>query len=173
MTTTETSLIPDTDLTDWSDALLSVLQALGFASVTAYADSRPTRSLLSMAEELRLPSVSARGLERALIEEAEQAGTMDRCARGLLARDLLTELPDGWPSADDGDATRLIQRASAFASVAFALPPSYAPALQRIRRSMEIADIPSGWRPDGPDDPLLIDVFAEHWDLIPGAAQPV
>lgn len=173
MTTTEASLPPETEATDWSEPLLRALLSCGIASATAYADSRPVETLVRLVEELGLPAVSAYALERTLIDEAEHAGTMERCARGLLARDLRAELPDGWPVIEDSDPTRLIQRASAFASLAFALPKSYGPAIQRVRYAMEMADIPGRWLPEGADDPTLLEVFVSHWNPPPAATVPV
>lgn len=174
MNTTKISLLQEAQAqaTNWGEALICALLSRGIASATAYADRRPLETLVRLVEELGLPAVSAYTLERALIEEAEHAGTLERCARGLLARDLRAELPDGWPATEDSDATRLIQRASAFASLSFALPKSYGPAIQRVRYAMETADVPGGWLPQGPDDPILMEVFVSHWGLPSDAIPP-
>jgi hypothetical protein len=173
MITTQTLLQQESQTTDTNEALLSALLSRGIASATAYADTMPMETLVRLVEDLGLPPASAHALERALIDEAEHARTMDRCARGLLARDLRAELPDGWPATEDSDATRLIQRASAFASLAFALPKSYGAAIQRVRYAMEMADIPAGWIPHGPDDPVLMEVFVSHWEPLTGTTPPI
>jgi hypothetical protein len=160
-------------MTDWRRTLMTQIRSRGFASATAYAESRPLLSLNNLVEDLGLPPAAAYGLERDLIDEAEQNGRMDQCARSLFVRDLRVELPDGWPAPSDGDPTRLIQRAKAFASLAFALPQVYAPALHRVRNAMERADIPGGWLPTGPEDPVLMEAFTSHWDLFRGASQPI
>jgi hypothetical protein len=103
MTTSKNVLLCDLRTIDWRKRLMARIRAKGFASATEYVDSCPLSTLNRMAEELGLPPAAAYGLEQMIIEEAEQSDQMDHCARGLLVRDLRTELPGGWPAQDDGD----------------------------------------------------------------------
>jgi hypothetical protein len=167
MTAQQPQLSLDLLPSDWPKALCGALSAKGFATATAYADSRPTASLDELADELG-PEVTPIQVERKLVVEAEESATIERCARSLLARVLRSALPEGWPrewkeSTDDEDCP-LFRRAGAFLSLEMALPESCEGAVNRIRRVMDTADIPSGWLPSGPDDLILIEAFS-HWSV--------
>jgi hypothetical protein len=174
MTTTGPQLTLDILPADWQESLRRTLATTGFCSATAYADSRPQKPLSELADELGNPAIAAMQLERQLIEEAETAGTMERCARSLLARDLRAELPEGWPrewtASTDQVGSPLFRRAGVFVSLAMALPEAYEPAVGRVRRAMMGADIPVGWVPEGAEDLVLVEVFACFWPApVPGA----
>jgi len=108
MTSTEQRLSLHLAFDEWTEALSRALESRGFASLSAYADSRPEASLAELAADLGGPDAAPTALEQRLIEEAEATGKMERCARSLLARDLRQELSEGWQpeperaeSADD------------------------------------------------------------------------
>jgi hypothetical protein len=177
MTTTgsQPQLTLDIVPADWQESLRRTLATMGFCSATAYADSQPQKPLSELASELDNPAIAAMQLERQLIEEAETSGTMERCARSLLARDLRAELPEGWPrewtASTDEVGGPLFRRAGVFLSLTMALPEAYALAVERIRRAMMGADIPAGWVPDGAEDLVLVEVFTCFWPA-PVAANP-
>jgi hypothetical protein len=52
-----------------------------------------------------------------------------------------------------------------------ALPETYEPAVERVRRAMASADIRSGWVPEGAEDLVLVEIFACFWPA--GANPPV
>ena len=170
MTTQMTTSSPSITVIDFGsdESAYVALAAEGFQSATAFADSHPVASLASLAEALKEPTLSALQLERLLVNEAEAAGTLPRCARSLLARDLRNTLPQGWPhqSAEESDAlsASLFLLDGVFQSLVMALPESCESGIARIRRAMESElDIPAGWLPAGADDALLCAIFAEHW----------
>ena len=72
---------------DWQARLYALIQERGFSSVTAYADSQPGATLLELADVLGSGNVAAVQIEWRLVAEAAASGTMERCARSLLARD--------------------------------------------------------------------------------------
>jgi hypothetical protein len=148
-----------------TDALSPVVLAEGFASLIAYADSRPTASLTELANHLG-SDIEPLDLEYQLVAEAEAAGTMERCARSLLARGLRSELPEGL-AIDAGardEATGCPFRLSGvFFTLVMSLPPAYHEAVDRIERAMTSADLPSGWLPEGADDPALVELFGSYW----------
>lgn len=92
---------------------------------------------------------------------------MERCARGILARELRDELPGGWCSdeSDGGhEMTRPAGRLSeVFLALAIALPEAYRDAIDRVQEAMNAAELPVGWLPEGPDDPALVELFACSW----------
>jgi hypothetical protein len=147
------------------DALSRAFRAEGFTSLTAYADSRPAASLTELADHLG-PGIEPLDLEHQLIAEAEATGTMENCARSLFARDLRSELPDGWvvgPAASDDATGHSCRLSGVFFTLSMALPPAYHEAVDRIQRAMALADLPSGWLPDGTDDPVLVELFGSYW----------
>jgi hypothetical protein len=164
MSTAKRALLCETKPVDWRRKLMCRIRAKGFGSATEYVDHCPLAPLHSLAEDLDLPPAAAYGLEQLIIEEAEQSDKMDHCARGLLARNLRIEMPDGWRAPNDDDPRPRQQRARAFESLAFALPPEYGPAIRRVRDAMEGVDIAVGWVPLGPEDPVLMELFGSYWN---------
>jgi hypothetical protein len=164
-----TTLSLELSSTTWTDGLSLALQARGFASLTAYADSRPAASLADLAVELGGPDTYPIILEQKLVAEAEITGTMEHCARSLLARDLRSELPEGWQrgASDDETASQGFRLSGVFLTLAMALPASYQDAIDRVQRAMMSADLPTGWLPDGADDLALIELFGCYWDTRP------
>jgi hypothetical protein len=134
----------------WTEVLSRELETRGFASLSAYVDSRPEASLAVLASDLGGPDTTPIALEQRLIAEE----TMERCARGILARKLRDELPEGWRSdeSDDGDEmTRQARRLSeVFLALAIALPEAYRDAIDRVQQAMHAAELPAGWLPEVP-----------------------
>ena len=159
------SLALELSSTTWTEALSRALQARGFASLTAYADSRPAASLTDLAVELDGPDTYPIVVEQKLVAEAEVAGTMEHCARSLLARDLRAVLPEGWQRGANGDETtgQAFRLSGVFLTLAMALPEPYQEAIDRVQRAMNAADLPTGWLPEGADDPALVELFGCYW----------
>ena len=166
MTAMDRQLSLERSFEGWTELLSRALETRGFASLTAYADHRPKSSLSQLSTELGadIPPVI---LEQKLVTEARAAGEMERCARGLLARYLRAELPDGWQDRDaerddDTDSQRS-RLSSVFLALEMALPAAYEDAVARLQRAMSTAVLPSGWLPSGPDDLTLVELFASYW----------
>src|SRR5690606_12793156 len=81
---------------DWYERVKQRVKERGFDTATAFADSQPRASLLDLADELGKDDVAASQLEKVLIDEAEESGTIERCARSLLVRRLHAKLAEGW-----------------------------------------------------------------------------
>ncbi|WP_224245565.1 NUDIX hydrolase [Hyalangium gracile] len=129
------------------------VQERGYASLTAFAEARPTVPLYVLAEELGRDDIAAVQVLSGLLAEAEQRKHVTRFLRDVLVRELAESLPNGWPAVMD-DATR--------GEVALALGTwtAYTPATheERVRRAGDAllaTPPPPGWRPLGPDDELL------------------
>jgi hypothetical protein len=154
---------------DWRERVQQHVRERGFDTVTAFADSQPTASLLDLAAQLG-DDVGASDVERLLIDEAEAAGAIRRCAMSLLVRRLNQRLPEGWPTewtnGASGTTMRLI---SALCSVSTALPGRYEHVYDRVinvflKVKKEGGGILPGWLPESPDDPLLVQLFRDYWD---------
>jgi hypothetical protein len=125
----------------------------GHDSLTAFAEARPTASLVELAEELGKDDIAGVQVFTGLVAEAERSNQLTRLVRAQLVRELFQHLPDGWPA--------LLDRANRF-DVAHALArwSSYTPETleERVRQARDAllaTPPPPGWRPLGPDDELL------------------
>jgi hypothetical protein len=170
MNTTSRQFSPDRSFDDWTELLSRALETRGCTSLTGYADRWPKASLAQLAAELGgdIPPVI---LEQRLITEAKSTGATERCVRSLLARHLRAELPDGWQNGGGGsDDEANLQRSrlsGVFLALEMALPGVYEEAIIRVQRALTTVDLPSGWLPDGPDDPALLELFASYWTAHP------
>jgi hypothetical protein len=76
----------------------------GYDSLTAFAEARPTASLVALAEELGPDDVVGAQVLSGLLAEAEQRKQLTRFVRDVLVRELAVCLPDGWSAVlDDGN----------------------------------------------------------------------
>lgn len=153
---------------EWTEALSRTLNCRGFRSLTDYADSLPTASLAELASNL---GGSLFALEQRLVAEAEASGMMERCARDLFARGLRDEFPDGWqPNVPDRSAAvagQMYGVATMFLMLLMALPEAYHGAVERVELAMGSIELPAGWKPEGPEDPILMELFGSCWHVAP------
>ncbi|TMQ05474.1 MAG: NUDIX hydrolase [Deltaproteobacteria bacterium] len=153
---------------NWQERLYALVRKHGYASVTDYANSRPQATLLELANGLGPGDVAPVQIESRLVAEAQASGTMEQCARSLLARALRDALPEGWQREwhdIPGDPnTPTFRKVGALSSLTAALPDAYELAIERVREALDAAGIPAGWLPTGPDDEILIEVFRQQWD---------
>ncbi|XXF79589.1 NUDIX hydrolase [Myxococcaceae bacterium GXIMD 01537] len=137
---------------NWRARLYERIRERGYDSLTAFAEERPTASLVALAEELGEDVAGVQVLS-GLLAEAERRKQVTRFVRDVLVRMLSQSLPEGWPAVLD-DANRF--------KVAKALGrwSAYAPETheERVRQASAVllaTPPPPGWRPLGPDDELL------------------
>jgi hypothetical protein len=140
---------------DWHARVLDRVQQLGFCTVTQYVAERPGVSLLALAQELGTEDIAAVQVMCMLLEEAIRTNTLPRLLRDLFERELRKALPEGWTQPLD-DATRY--------QVAGAISGWYAELQDHLDHAATMAagkallstELPAGWLPDGPDDPVII-----------------
>ncbi|WP_342380758.1 NUDIX hydrolase [Myxococcus stipitatus] len=138
---------------NWIARLYKRVRERGYDSVTAFAEDRPTASLVALAEELGPDDVAGVQVFKGLVAEAERSKRLTRLARGQLVRELSEALPNGWPAVLDDDAR--MEAAIALGQWAAYTPE---PLLERVRSAsgaLLANPPPAGWRPLGPDDELL------------------
>lgn len=124
--------------------------------MSAFADSRPEATLLQLAAELG-EDVAAIQLEGLLHAEAERNGNLDWFARDLLARCIRDQLPMGWNASEQF----ALERAGVFASWSAGVRGFLDKSTRKmIWEAIKHADIPAGWLPEGPDDPIIELAFA-------------
>ena len=150
---------------NWHQRIRARLRDKGFGTVTDFVDSQPHISLVTLARQISQDrDIAAVQLQWILLREAEETGSIERCARDLLVRELHENIPEGWRTTWDGSpgasGTRLI---SACTAVYTALPERFAAAFDRVEDALWEASIPEEWLPDGPDDPILLKLF-RYWN---------
>lgn len=145
---------------DWRARVLGRVQQLGFKTVTAYAADRVGISLVNLAEELGSEDVAGIQVMWMLVEEASRYHTVPRALRDLVVRGLREVLPRGWRHPLDDDAR--VRVAGALSRWATELQPHLDITLTlKASKDLLNAELPTGWLPDGPDDPIIV-AFVER-----------
>lgn len=140
---------------DWSARILERVRQRGFATVTQYAAERVGAPLVELAEELGPDDVAADQIMDLLIEDAVRTKTVPRMLRDLFVRELREALPQGWRHPLDDEARSEVARALARwrTSLADHLDK---PATYSAGQDFMNAELPTGWQPTGPDDPVIV-----------------
>ena len=167
---------------DWKARLAERLAEHGFATISAFADSRPGTAPKALADELGRKidageSASAPPLAGdlapvqliwALLDEAKAGHRIEQRARDLFVRGLRDALPKGWPPAR-GETTPETRKPLGVALILWSGDirshlPEYAATVNAAADALLTErSIPVGWLPTSVDDPLLIELFRRHW----------
>lgn len=137
---------------NWLVRLRERVRDRGYDSVTAFAEARPTISLVDLADELG-QDIAGVQIHRVLVDEAERSHKVPRLVRGTLVRELWECLPNGWPAVRDGKAG--FQVAKALGSWTADTPETHQERVKQARAALRAHPPPPGWLPKGPDDELL------------------
>jgi hypothetical protein len=150
---------------DWLARIHQRVHALGFSSVSAFADMHPKATLMQLAAELG-DDVAAIQVEGALRDEAEKTGALERFARALLVRYIRNDLPMGWKIGERFD----FDRAGVFANWSAGVEGLMDKPIRKVVWGrLKDADIPAGWLPESLDDPYIEQAFAGvRFDAPPG-----
>jgi len=141
----------------------------GHESLSHYVRAYPLRPLSEIGNELCGNGVAGRSVELVLVQEATRDGRLEQCARDLLSR-ALASIPGGWPGSPSRwtrqhkfCVTRVLMnwlphgvvdvRTPVLAGITTAL-------LSRV-------DLVPGWKPFGPEDPVIADAFQRSWPRWP------
>ncbi|NTX65310.1 NUDIX hydrolase [Myxococcus sp. CA051A] len=138
---------------NWKARLYERVRAHGYDSLTAFAEARPTASLVELAEELGKDDLAGVQVFSGLVAEAERSHQVTRLVRSQFVRELHQQLPDGWPSVLN-DSTRF-DVAHALARWGSYTPETHQERVDQVGDSLLAMPPPPGWRPLGPDDDLL------------------
>ncbi|HZH75204.1 MAG TPA: NUDIX hydrolase [Archangium sp.] len=132
----------------------------GYDSLTAFAEARPTASLVALADELGPDDIAAVQVFSGLVAEAERSRKVTRLVRGQLVRELSQRLPNGWPAVLD-DENRL-KVAVALARWGTYTPETHKERADKVGDALLATPPPTGWRPLGPDDELLLTLLPDE-----------
>jgi hypothetical protein len=138
---------------NWVVRLYERVRERGYDSLTAFADARPTASLVALARELGRDDVAGVQVLRGLLAEAERRKQVTRFVRDVFVRLWSEEVPDGWPVVMD-DANR-VKVAMALGPWIAYTPETHKERARQTRTALLATPPPPGWRPLGPDDELL------------------
>ncbi|HEX8706063.1 MAG TPA: NUDIX hydrolase [Myxococcaceae bacterium] len=138
---------------NWKVRLYERVRERGYDSLTAFAEARPTASLVELAEELGKDDIAGVQVLGGLHAEAQRRNQVTRFVRDVLARKLWECLPNGWPAVLD-DASRF-QVAKALGCWFADAPETHKERVDRAGDALLETPPPPGWRPLGPDDELL------------------
>jgi glycine/D-amino acid oxidase-like deaminating enzyme len=144
---------------NWRVRLYERVRERGYDSLTAFANARPTASLVALAEELGQEDVVGVQVLSGLLAEAEQRKQVTRFVRDVLVRELSECLPNGWPAVLD-DANRF-KVAKALGSWIADTPETHKERVRQVRTALLATPPPPGWRPLGPDDELLLTLLPD------------
>jgi len=138
---------------NWRVRLYERVRERGYDSLTAFANARPTASLIALAEELGEDDLNAVQVFSGLVAEAERTQQLTRLVRAQLVRELSEGLPNGWPARLDD--TNRFAVAMALSSWLSFTPEAHKERVRRVGDALLATPPPPGWRPLGPDDELL------------------
>jgi hypothetical protein len=138
---------------NWRVRLYERVRERGYDSLTAFAEARPTASLMALAEEIGKDDIAGVQVLSGLRAEAEQRKQVTRFVRDVLVRELSEGLPDGWPAVLD-DANRF-KVAKALGIWSGSTPETHLERARQAGAALLANPPPPGWRPLGPDDDLL------------------
>jgi hypothetical protein len=97
----------------------------------------------------------------AYVQEAAAKGQwLDWYARDGLARALAEHLPDGWRLQGEMDS-KTADALADWLTIMSILGPACDERAHQVADRLKGAELPLGWLPDGPDDPLLVAAFQE------------
>lgn len=145
---------------NWVARLYERVRERGYDSLTAFAEARPTASLVALAKELGEDDVAGVQVLSGLLAEAEQRNQVTRFVRDVLVRELSECLPNGWPAVLD-DANRF-KVAKAIGSWIADTPETHKERVRQVRTALFATPPPPGWRPLGPDDELLLTLLPDE-----------
>jgi hypothetical protein len=145
---------------NWTVRLYERVRERGYDSLTAFAEARPTASLVALAEELGPDDIAGVQVFRGLLAEAERSRKVTRLVRGQLVRELCSCLPNGWPAVLD-DANRF-KVAKALGLWSAYSPETHEERVDQAGDTLLATPPPPGWRPRGPDDELLLTLLPDE-----------
>jgi hypothetical protein len=145
---------------NWRDRLYERVRERGYDSLTAFADARPTASLVALAEELGEENVAGVQVFRGLLAEAERGKRVTRLVRSIFVRMLTQSLPEGWPTVMDD--THRFKVAKAIGAWSAYTPETHEKRVEQARAALRTSPPPPGWRPLGPDDALLLTLLPDE-----------
>jgi hypothetical protein len=147
---------------DWPMRVKRRLREQGFETIKDFLKKHPAVPYVDVVNKIA-SWVAAMQLSRLQMEEAKEQGKLREAAMDSLARNL-NALPNGWvvDSATESQAARAVARTSALIAVD-GNSPQYDDQMLIVYNALKELNPSIGWRPSGPDDPLIQKAFGRGW----------
>ncbi|MET0405153.1 MAG: NUDIX hydrolase [Cystobacter sp.] len=145
---------------NWKARLSERVRERGFDSLTAFAEARPAVPLHLLAEELGPDDLAGVQVLTGLLAEAERRKQVTRFVRDVFTRLWSQSVPDGWPTVLD-DAHRFKVGEAVGSWIAYT-PETHKARARQLRTALLASPPPTGWRPLGPDDELLLTLLPDE-----------
>jgi len=139
----------------------SLLHSRGFESTSDLLSRFPAKPYVDLAADLG-NDMAALQLEWMQFEEAKEQGKLRDAAMDSLARELAGHLREGWGRGTQVD----FNTAGVFADWVTRLEdydPDLVPRAEAVWQALHELRPPEGWKPEGPDNPLLAFAFDKGW----------
>ncbi|HWO17925.1 MAG TPA: hypothetical protein VNO30_04090 [Kofleriaceae bacterium] len=150
---------------DWHGRILERVHQRGFATVTQYVGERPSVSLIELSDEIGPDDVAAAQIRAIFVEEAIRTRTVPHALRDLFVRELRHALPHGWryplDDASRSEVAGALARWQTDLEVEDHLDCFDDESTFKAGQDLLNAELPTGWLPEGPDDPVII-VFVDR-----------
>lgn len=139
---------------DWHGRILERVRQRGFENVTQYASAHAGVSLLLLADELGPDDIAAAQLRSMLVDEAIHTHSVPYVLRDLFARELRAVLPKGWKCPLDEESRSEIIGALVRWETELKEHLDNRATFTAGQDFLN-AELPTGWLPVGPDDPVI------------------
>lgn len=139
---------------DWRQRIYTRVTALGYRNVLSFLDANLTRTYVCIAEMLGA-GIVARQIEILEREESVAANRFERFAASCLVRFLRARVAEGWQCGPDAE----FRAAHAYGTWSAAVGAVNDEATWQVWTKLK-ETAPSGWLPEGPDDPIIERAFA-------------
>ena len=148
----------------WQARILYQAKLLGFSSISEFLASHPATPYEDIGTFFQI-AVAPIQIVRLQLDEAGWAGSIRPAAMDVLPREINRAFPEGWRNGENPD----FRRASAFSAfmtdIVFDAKATkeMEAAAQRVCDELLKLAPPVGWRPSGPNDPLIQQAFSRAW----------
>jgi hypothetical protein len=150
--------------TGWQARVQYDAQLHGFSSITELLASRPGVPYEDVVSLFQTP-VAPIQIVRLQLEEAGWEGGIRPAAMDVLPRVINRAFPEGWQNGENPD----FRRASAFSAFMTGIVFDAKATKEMETKAQQVCDElvkivpPVGWRPSGPNDPLIQQAFSRAW----------
>lgn len=147
----------------WADRVAQSVRRLGFGSMPQFLGTMPARPWAEVARCLG-DHIAPIQIVSVLYAEAKPLGKIRDAAKDALCREIVEELPDGWGVSENADWKAALALGTWTSNIMVTGQcPELEPILDRIVDRIRDNPPPAGWRPSGPDDPLITSIFDAEW----------
>jgi hypothetical protein len=145
---------------DWRENVMASVRTAGFARLNDFLASIPCLPYKTVCERL-VGDFAPAQIVSLQYREAKELGKVRGAAKDALCRHICKRLPSGWGVGNNPD----FQQASALASWSSELTVTGECSSFEVFANKILDDFqaPFGWKPSGPDDPVIEAAFDRLW----------